>query len=457
MAVFDTIVAPATAASVAALAVIRVSGKEALTITSKVFRGKNLSQVASHTVHYGFIVGAADNEIIDEVMVAVFKAPKSFTTEDTAEISCHGSPFIVNKIVETLMSAGARLAKPGEFSLRAFLNARINLAQAEAVADVIATENEMQHKVALRQMRGGYAKELQQLRQQLIDYTALIELELDFGEEDVEFVKREQLIHFIADLIRLISGLTTSFKTGNAIKHGIPIAIVGKPNAGKSTLLNVLLNEERAIVSHIAGTTRDVIEDVMHYQGLSFRFIDTAGIRHTTDFVENIGVEKALEKARNASVVLYLFDVNTTHPSDLMDEIVALKIKDAFVIPVGNKVDKATQEQLAAFEKIEHVQFISASQNLNTEALKEAIFKLTTQDTQLAINNAVVTNIRHYEALQKALEALQKSQQGLENKLSGELLAFDLREALENLGSISGEVSNDEVLNSIFSRFCIGK
>lgn len=453
----ETIVAPATAASVSALAIIRVSGKEALKITSSVFKGKNLEEAVSHTVHYGFIVNKTTHETIDEVMISVFKAPKSFTTEDTAEISCHGSPFIVNKIIEALIVAGARLAKPGEFSLRAFMNGRINLAQAEAVADVIASENEMQHKVAIQQMRGGYTTELQQLRQELIDYLALIELELDFGEEDVEFAKREQLISFLVKLAKHIAYLTDSFKVGNVIKQGIPVAIIGKPNAGKSTLLNVLLNEERAIVSDIAGTTRDTIEDVMHYKGFSFRFIDTAGIRHTDDSIESIGVEKALQKARNASLVIYLFDIGSSQAQNILDEIKALQIAEAIVVPVANKIDKVNWKVTAPFSQIPNVQFISATTKFNVERLKEFLYQLATQNTQAVTANSIVTNIRHYEALQKTSEYLTRAKLGLENKLSGELVASDLRETLNYLGDITGQVDNEEVLASIFSRFCIGK
>ena len=451
----ETIAAIATPQGVGAIGIIRLSGKDAITLCNKVFKGKNLEAQQSHTIHYGYIVDG--EKILDEVMVSIFRAPKSFTTEDVAEISCHGSPFVLEQILHLLLKHGARLAKPGEFSQRAFMNGRINLAQAEAVADIIASENEMQHKVALQQMRGGYAKDLQQLRQQLIDYAALIELELDFGEEDVEFAKREQLIDFITHLQSHIAALVDSFKTGNAIKEGIPVAIIGKPNAGKSTLLNALLNEERAIVSEIAGTTRDSIEDVMHYKGFSFRFIDTAGIRETTDTVEMIGVERALAKARNASVVLYLFDVASTSVEELLSEIKSLNAVDALVIPVANKIDKTTWKGTAPFTYISNMQFISAAQKYNIELLKESLYKLATNNTQLATNNSIVSNIRHYEALVKANEALANAQAGLTNKISGELVAFDLRDSLEHLGSITGEVSSEEVLGSIFSRFCIGK
>lgn len=452
----DTIVAPATAQVTSALAVIRVSGKDAVPITARTFKGKDLNTVPSHTVHYGFIVDK-NQTVLDEVMATVFRAPKSFTAEDVVEISCHGSTFIVQHIIRALLEAGARQASPGEFSMRAFMNGRINLAQAEAVADVIASENEMQHKVALQQMRGGYAKDLQALRQQLIDYAALIELELDFGEEDVEFAQRGQLIDFINHLQAHIGSLVHSFKTGNAIKAGIPVAIIGKPNAGKSTLLNALLNEERAIVSDIAGTTRDSIEDVMHYKGFSFRFIDTAGIRETTDTIESIGVERALAKARNASVVLYLFDVASTTVDDLLKEIQALHITDAILIPVANKIDRVSWKQTAPFAYVANIQFISAHQKFNIELLKESLYNLATRSSQLATNNAIVTNTRHFEALVQASASLDKAKQGLQSKLSGELVAFDLRDALQYLGSITGEVSNEEVLGSIFSRFCIGK
>ena len=452
----DTIVAPATPQVTSALAVIRVSGKEAVPITARTFKGKDLNTVASHTVHYGFIVDKQQT-VLDEVMATVFRAPKSFTAEDVVEISCHGSTFIVQQIIKALLEAGARLAKPGEFSMRAFMNGRINLAQAEAVADVIASENNMQHKVALQQMRGGYAKDLQALRQQLIDYAALIELELDFGEEDVEFAQRDALIDFINRLQSHISTLVHSFKTGNAIKEGIPVAIIGKPNAGKSTLLNALLNEERAIVSDIAGTTRDSIEDVMHYKGFSFRFIDTAGIRHTTDTIESIGVERALAKARNASVVLYLFDVASTTVDSLLEEMQSLHITDAILLPVANKIDRVSWKQTAPFAHVTNIQFISAHQKFNIELLKESLYNITTQHAQHTTGNAIVTNTRHFEALVQASASLDKAKHGLQSRLSGELVAFDLRDALQHLGSITGEVSNEEVLGSIFSRFCIGK
>jgi tRNA modification GTPase len=451
----ETIAAIATPQGKGALGIIRLSGKNAIALCSKVFKGKNLNTQQSHTVHYGFI--ADGDKILDEVMVSIFRAPKSFTTEDVVEISCHGSPFVLEQVLHLLLQHGARLAQPGEFSQRAFMNGRISLAQAEAVADIIASENEMQRKVALQQMRGGYAKDLQQLRQQLIDYAALIELELDFGEEDVEFAQREQLINFINHLQTHIAQLIDSFKTGNAIKEGIPVAIIGKPNAGKSTLLNALLNEERAIVSEIAGTTRDSIEDVMHYKGFSFRFIDTAGIRETTDAIESIGVERALDKARNASVVLYLFDVGATSVQELLAEIKSLNVVDAIVIPVANKIDKTTWKTTAAFAHISNIQFIAAAQNFNVELLKESLYNLTTKNTSLSGNSAIVSNTRHYAALVNANKALAKATAGLTNKISGELVAFDLRDALEHLGSITGEVSNEEVLGSIFSRFCIGK
>ncbi len=451
----ETIAAIATPQGKGALGIIRLSGKNAIALCSKVFKGKNLNIQQSHTVHYGFI--ADGDKILDEVMVSIFRAPKSFTTEDVVEISCHGSPFVLEQVLHLLLQHGARLAQPGEFSQRAFMNGRISLAQAEAVADIIASENEMQRKVALQQMRGGYAKDLQQLRQQLIDYAALIELELDFGEEDVEFAQREQLIDFINHLQTHIAQLIDSFKTGNAIKEGIPVAIIGKPNAGKSTLLNALLNEERAIVSEIAGTTRDSIEDVMHYKGFSFRFIDTAGIRETTDAIESIGVERALNKARNASVVLYLFDVGATSVQELLAEIKSLNVVDAIVIPVANKIDKTTWKTTAAFAHISNIQFIAAAQNFNVELLKESLYNLTTKNTSLSGNSAIVSNTRHYAALVNANKALAKATAGLTNKISGELVAFDLRDALEHLGSITGEVSNEEVLGSIFSRFCIGK
>jgi tRNA modification GTPase len=463
----DTIAALATPQGVGALHIIRLSGKDSISICRKVFRGKNLEKQNSHTIHYGHIV---DGEIIlDEVMVSLFRAPKSFTTEDVVEISCHGSPFIAEQIIQLLIKNGARAARPGEFTLRAFMSGRIDLTQAEAVADLIASDSAASHEVAMKQMRGGFAHDLKNLRQQLIDYAALIELELDFGEEDVEFANREKLISLITEVEQKISPLIHSFSLGNVIKHGVNTVIAGRPNAGKSTLLNALLNEERAIVSEIAGTTRDTIEEVININGIQFRFIDTAGIRQTEDVIEKKGVEKTLEKLKQSAVYIYLFDVNGMTPEELLQDIQELNLLGFKGIICGNKIDKAGWKDTAPFYKILEVKgeksdlknpellFISSNTHFNLPLLRTKLYDLAVQSAIRNPQSEIITNVRHYEALVKSSDALQKAKEGLQQKQSGELVAFDLREALDHLGSITGEVSNEDVLGSIFSRFCIGK
>lgn len=458
----DTIVALATPQGTGAIGVIRLSGKQAIAICNTVFRGKNLEKQPSHTIHYGHIMDAG--KIIDEVMVALFRAPKSFTTEDVVEISCHGSPYIADQLLQLLIKIGARAAKPGEFTLRAFLNGRIDLTQAEAVADLIASDSAASHEVALKQMRGGFAHDLKALRQQLIDYAALIELELDFGEEDVEFANREKLIELIVEVEQKITPLIHSFSLGNVIKHGVNTVIAGRPNAGKSTLLNALLNEERAIVSDIPGTTRDTIEEVISINGIQFRFIDTAGIRNTEDIIEKKGVEKTLEKLKQSSVYIYLFDLTTLSPLELIQDIKELNLTGFKGIICGNKTDKTQPDVLASFERAvlqlgEGLELvcISADTHHNLATLRNKLYDLVVNNPMQTQSATLVTNLRHYEALVKANEALFNAKSSLENKLSGELVAFDLRQTLDHLGAITGEVSNEEVLGSIFSRFCIGK
>lgn len=460
----DTIVALATPQGTGAIGVIRVSGKQAIAICSKVFRGKNLEKQNSHTIHYGHLMDG--DKTVDEVLVSLFRSPRSFTTEDVVEISCHGSPFIAEHILQLFIKNGARAARPGEFTLRAFMNGRIDLTQAEAVADLIASDSAASHDVALKQMRGGFANDLKNLRQQLIDYCALIELELDFGEEDVEFANREKLIQLITEVEHKVQPLIDSFSVGNVIKHGVNTVIAGRPNAGKSTLLNALLNEERAIVSDIPGTTRDTIEEVINVNGVQFRFIDTAGIRNTDDVIEKKGVEKTLEKLQQSSVYIYLFDVNTLKPEELLLDIQDLNLLGFKGILVGNKIDKAHWQSTAPFYAALNAKFtshhpslifISSDTHFNLPLLKKKLYELTVQSEFLNPATEIVTNLRHYEALVKANQSLSRAKEGLRQKLSGELVAFDLREALEHLGSITGEVSNEEVLGSIFSRFCIGK
>lgn len=462
----DTIVALATAQGVGAIGVIRLSGPEAIDITGKVFKGKNLVQQPSHTIHYGHI---ADGEkIIDEVMVSVFKAPKSFTTEDVIEISCHGSPFIAEQILRLLIQNGARSAKPGEFTLRAFMHGRIDLSQAEAVADIIASNSAASLDLALKQMRGGFSHDIKLLRTELVNFASLIELELDFGEEDVEFADRRQLLQLIEALQTKLTPLIDSFRLGNVIKNGVNTVIAGKPNAGKSTLLNALLNEERAIVSDIPGTTRDTIEEVLNINGIQFRFIDTAGIRATHDVIEKLGVEKTMEKLKQSSIYIYLFDVNTTSPEELLQQVKELELTSFTGLIVGNKIDGAHWHDTAPFYWIlknspatahlnlhDQLHFIAAKTNKHTDLLKEKLYKLATANLQP--DATVVTNMRHYEALIKANRALEEVKAGVNNQNTGELVALDIKRALEYLGEISGEVTNDEILGTIFSKFCIGK
>ncbi|MFA7688306.1 MAG: tRNA uridine-5-carboxymethylaminomethyl(34) synthesis GTPase MnmE [Moheibacter sp.] len=472
----DTICATATAQGVGALGIIRVSGKEAFSIVNTVFSGKDLNQAESHTVHYGFIMGrngkqetqdssseisnsaqSDRTEIIDEVMVSVFKAPKTFTAEDLVEITCHGSPYIQQEIIEVLLHNGARLAEPGEFTQRAFLNGRIDLAQAEAVADLIAAENKASHKVALNQMRGGISSELKDLREELIHFTALIELELDFSEEDVEFANREELDALIQNITFKIQSLLQTFDYGNAIKNGVPVAIIGKPNAGKSTLLNALLNEERAIVSDIAGTTRDTIEETIAIDGIRFRFIDTAGIRETRDEIEAIGVERAKEKVEQAKIVIHLYEDDVEILRKLKDILA-----DKVVFNLLSKIDKGGHNHeldLVSLEN-EHPNYhhfgLSVKANTNLDRLKsELVESIRSGVDEDAV---IITNIRHKEALQNALEALQNVSSGMEMGLTGDLLAFHLRDTLRHIGSITGQIEVDrDILGTIFGKFCIGK
>jgi len=463
----DTICAAATAQGVGALGIIRISGEEAISIVNKVFKGKNLSKVESHTVHYGFIVNRnsklevqiSQEEIIDEVMVSVFKAPKTFTAEDLVEISCHGSPYIQQQIIEVLIKNGARVAQPGEFTQRAFLNGRIDLSQAEAVADLISAQNKASHKVALNQMRGGISSELKDLREELIHFTALIELELDFSEEDVEFANREELRLLIQNLKIKIQNLVSTFEYGNAIKNGVPVAIIGKPNAGKSTLLNALLNEERAIVSDIAGTTRDTIEETITIDGITFRFIDTAGIRETEDKIEAIGVERAKEKVEQAKVVIHLYEDDVEILKELKDIL-----EDKIVFNLLSKIDKEGHDRELDIESLEreHPNYrhfgLSVKQNINLDRLKQELVEQLRSAIGVDENSVIITNLRHKEALQNALETLQNVETGMNIGLTGDLLAFHLRETLTHIGSITGQIDVDkDILGTIFGKFCIGK
>ncbi|AMQ57096.1 tRNA uridine-5-carboxymethylaminomethyl(34) synthesis GTPase MnmE [Algoriphagus sanaruensis] len=451
----DTIIALATPQGVGAIAVIRLSGKNAIKITNEVFFGKNLENQASHTIHFGTI---RDGEkIIDEVLVSIFKAPKSFTKENVVEISTHGSSYIINQVLKLFVRNGVRLAKPGEFTQRAFLNGQFDLAQAEAVADLIHADSETSHQAALNQMRGGFSSEIQELRNQLIHFTSMIELELDFVEEDVEFASRDDLRALVERILTIVEELILSFDLGNVIKNGVPTVIAGKPNAGKSTLLNALLNEEKAIVSDIAGTTRDFIEDEISIGGVIFRFIDTAGLRETTDTIEAIGVSRTQEKMKTASLILYLFDLSDTDLVEINRDINKLENLGVPFLKVANKTDKA-KENISKELKLQHPDtiFISAGKKENLEGLKSRILELVNLD-KFRTGNTVVTNIRHYDSLTKTRESLLDVLTGLDNQVTNDFLAMDIRRALHYLGEITGQVTTDDLLANIFSKFCIGK
>ncbi len=523
----DTICAIATANGVGALGIIRLSGSEAVKIAQKTFKGTNLELVASHTVHYGYIydksqvkreksqeevikiidvptaigrpetkenqefktqnlestiqnsetvnpplpiaIGTTSNnaeELIDEVMVSVFLAPKTFTTEDVVEISFHGSPHIAKKILEVLVKNGARLAKAGEFTMRAFMNGRIDLAQAESIADLIASENEASRKVALNQLKGGITNEISILRNDLLNFTSLIELELDFGEEDVEFADRTAMNKLLLNLRHKLSALIESFQYGNALKNGVEVAIIGKPNAGKSTLLNALLKEERAIVSEIAGTTRDTIEEVIHLKGTAFRFVDTAGLRETTDIIEKIGVTKAKEKIASARILLYLYDELDSTPEEVIAFVKEFHREDLKIVLVHNKADLNKDQSQSEFDQLLYQQIfpdycdqiikISAKDQTGIEAVKTILVDYV-ENLKDQESNVIITNQRHFDALQKSLQSVLQVEEAVSSGIHTELLAYELRNALEQLGEISGEFTNDEVLGNIFSKFCIGK
>lgn len=453
MTVSDTIVALATAQGISAIAVIRLSGPQAILIADKIFKGKRLDEQPSHTAHFGNLVDG--DKIIDEVLITVFKEPNSFTKENAVEISCHGSPVIVKEIIKVLLKHGARLAEPGEFTKRAFLNGRFDLAQAEAVADLINAETDNARQAALNQMRGGFSKEINHLREELIHFASLIELELDFGEEDVEFAKRDDLRQLILKIQSYLSSLIQSFDQGNVIKNGIPTVIAGKPNAGKSTLLNTLLNEDKAIVSEIAGTTRDVIEDEIILGGINFRFIDTAGLRETQDVIEAIGVERTRERMKKASLIIYLFDLSQTTLSEIAAEDQHLQLLGIPYLKVGNKLDKADPELVRQLEGRDFI-FISASQKQNIQLLKDRILSYFHVKT-VKTGDVLVTNLRHYQNLVQTYESLDRVLEGMSTGVTGDFLAMDIRQSLHYLGEITGQITTDDLLDNIFSKFCIGK
>ncbi|SKB77396.1 tRNA modification GTPase [Parapedobacter luteus] len=449
----DTIVALATATGNGAIAVIRLSGAGAIAIVNKIFKGKDLAQQPSHTIHFGTIRDNGD--ILDEVLVSVFIAPHSYTGEHVIEISAHNSRYIVERMIQLLIQHGARAAQPGEFTLRAFLNGRLDLSQAEAVADLIASTSAASHQVAIQQMRGGFSTILKQLREQLIQFASLVELELDFSEEDVEFANREQLRVLIAEINDVIQKLIASFERGNVLKNGVPVVIAGRPNVGKSTLLNTLLNEERAIVSDIAGTTRDTIEDEINISGVMFRFIDTAGIRDTHDIIEAKGVERTRAKMRQARLIIYLADPQQDDVDEIKSQIAEVAQLDVPFVVVVNKVDLLKQDKLEALRAIEPL-FISAKNNVGVEDLKYELLRKVNLHN-LDAEDVLVTNIRHVDALRKTEGALQRVLAGIDSTVTSDFLAMDIRQALHHLGEITGSVSTDDLLDNIFSKFCIGK
>ena len=458
----NTICAVSTPAGMGGIAVIRVSGIDSFAVCDKIFRAKHekkLQTQPQYSVIYGNIVDTDGGDIIDDVLISVFRAPHSFTAEDTVEISCHGSLYIQQKIMQLLINNGCRAAQPGEFTMRAFVNGKIDLSQAEAVADLIASTSKAMHKMAINQMRGGFSVELQKLRGQLLDFVSLIELELDFSEEDVEFADRRKLRDLAVNIEQHIGRLADSFSVGNVLKNGVPVALVGKTNVGKSTLLNVLLNEEKAIVSDIHGTTRDTIEDSVAIDGIVFRFIDTAGIRDTEDEVENLGIRRTFQKIDTAAIVLWLVDA--TEISDIMTDIVPEDIDRSKTVLVVNKSDMVSADRQKRIGDIVDTTglkaiFISAKRRTNIDLLQKLLVD-TVQLNKIDSNAVIVNNVRHYEALVNARQAIVRVVEGLDTQISGDLLSQDIRECMHYLGEITGQISTDEILGNIFSKFCIGK
>lgn len=451
----ETIVALATPQGIGAIGVIRLSGKEAIEIVNKLFLSKDLAKQGSHTIHVGFIKEAGND--IDEVVVSLFKGPKSYTGEDVVEISCHGSPFVQQQVVQACVRKGARLAKPGEFTQRAFLNGKLDLAQAEAVADLISSNTLASQKTALHNIRGGFSNVLKQLRENLIQFSALIELELDFSQEDVEFADRTKFHTLVDDATAVTKQLLESFRLGNVIKNGVSVAIIGKPNVGKSTLLNTLLNENRAIVSDIAGTTRDTIEEVINIGGILFRLIDTAGIReNSNDVIELIGIEKSREKIRRSDEVIYIFDVNTETHAEVEAAMALVGEANPNFLLVGNKADVTGMDNASRKFSGMDILFISAKDQLHIDLLKERLVDKVIRGN-INSENTIITNARHYEALKEVDRSLTDIKAGLENKIPGDLLALDIRRCLHYISEITGDISNENVLDYIFSKFCIGK
>ncbi len=456
----ETICAIASASGAGAIAIIRLSGKESFSTLNRIFNTKELWLEDNFTrkLLFGSII--SENEMIDEVLVGVFRSPHSFTGEDSVEIYCHGSRFIQKTILELLLNEGVRLANPGEFTQRAFLNGKMDLSQAEAVADLIASSDRAAHQVAMNQMRGGFSNVLKQLREKLVNFSALLELELDFSEEDVEFANRKQLRTLLDEIKKEITSLIESFKLGNVIKNGIPVAIVGKPNVGKSTLLNTLLKEDRAIVSDIPGTTRDTIEDIFSIEGVTFRFIDTAGLRDSEDEIENLGIERTYQKIEQAAIVLYLVDVSVTTFEEIIEELNDFREhitnKEKKFIIVANKIDQLIESphRFRDFVDLETV-FISAKRNENIELLNDIL--VNSANLPDLSNSVILSNSRHFEALSRAMDAIENVENGFINNIPSDLIAIDIKDVLYHIGSITGEVTNNEILGTIFGKFCVGK
>lgn len=450
----DTIVALATSPGAqGAIAVIRISGNDAITIVNDVFKGKDLRKQQSHTLHFGTIRDGED--VLDEVLVSLFVAPNSYTKENAVEISTHNSKYIIERIISLLIRKGARAARAGEFTLRAFLNGSLDLSQAEAVADLIASNSAASHQIAMQQMRGGFSNQLKKLREDLVHFASLIELELDFSEEDVEFANREQLKTLVQQIYSVITKLIQSFEQGNVLKNGVPVVIAGKPNVGKSTLLNALLNEERAIVSDIAGTTRDTIEDEINIHGVAFRFIDTAGIRDTEDIIEAKGVERAKEKMKQARLIIYLFDPTQDHIEDVQKQIKEVQEFNIPFVTIINKSDLLDDSQRQEYNILNPL-YISAKEQIGIEELKAELLNQVNL-AHISADDVMVTNIRHVEALQHTQTSLERVLYGIDNPVTSDFLAMDIRQALHHLGEITGSVTTDDLLENIFSKFCIGK
>ena len=454
----DTIIALATPNGLGAIAVIRISGKKSISITESVFKSKSkklLSNQKSHTVHLGHLI-KKENEL-DEVLITLFKGPHSYTGENTIEISCHGSTYIQKEIINLFIDNGIRIANPGEFTLRAFLNGKMDLNQAEAVADLIASENESSHKLAMQQMKSGFSDDLKKLRAELLHFSSMIELELDFSQEDVEFVERDEFKKLTNKIKLELNALINSFQSGNVLKNGISVTIAGKPNAGKSSLLNTLLNDDKAIVSDIPGTTRDSIEDSLVIEGINFRFTDTAGLRETTDYIESKGIEKTISKIKSSKILLYLFDANDTNIDEINNSIDKFKRDDLSIILVRNKIDLINQNTklLKDLESTTSLIEIEATDSKSVDLLKTRLIK----EVELLnpYTDIIISNSRHYEALIKALRAIEEVNDGLMNSLSGDLLSVDIRRSIEYLAEITGEITNDDILINIFANFCIGK